>query len=850
MFDLETVKEALRAKAWQYFPRQIFLVNACANEPPGHCNKQQFKDLDSEGHLNRKQFTICAASPGQRAYDYSPLPLVSTIQKAISRQGRLDLREYCERICETAESLRQTPRIEWVDWNGSRDGWSGDALVRFLHQKLKKCRGVDFTEHLKPLYRQCVEKVENVQSIWEIVSHLEAEKSQAITRYGPVLDFVLHVIHCYNSADSVSQLDRELTTLFEQEPEYDLPLLATARGEIEKKYRQPVGPLYLSIVPGEHGDSFWFYLHDSTGWRIINEDIRIAADETLEAAFQRAILEREAKLMGFELHFHFFLRIEKLNLDLHEWQDPTLPGEEEHLEKNHYVAVRCWERAKGTDPGWGFALDRWRRKTRILKTRPFQARPRINWVAEPDGCDWEGSIEAHECVGFHQPPVNKWLRSAMLKGLPFLIWPRQSVENWKICREKLDAIELHGGWHWHAGSFPAYPPPASGGAVCCFVGRPRSQPVCRRNEGARPCAFRRPRITLRGEIMPTNDWKLYRGDPAPDERLREILYDDRYCPQWRNFPRLHYEITGKDDPKIKKFVPAPDETDDRGAVFVPDAEMIDLVNAALYLRRPLLITGPPGVGKSSLIYSVARELKLGRVLRWPVTSRTSLRDGQYHYDAIGRLQEWQLKKMQPKSGRREIELDIGEYLTLGPLGTAMLPWAHPRALLIDEIDKGDPDLANDMLNVLEEGEFEIPELVRLGKKPKSAEISIPTADGGDHQATIVKGRVRCLHFPFVILTSNGERDFPPAFMRRCLHLQVAEPNEEALWPIVQAHLGDAVAQEADKIIQTFVRLRSEGLRTNDQLLQAVFLLTRDYSMTDEAYKEALRDKLLASLTKH
>lgn len=362
--------------------------------------------------------------------------------------------------------------------------------------------------------------------------------------------------------------------------------------------------------------------------------------------------------------------------------------------------------------------------------------------------------------------------------------------------------------------------------------------------------------------MPNHDWKLYEGKAEPHERLREILYDDHYCPHWRNFPRLHHGIENKDSPKIKEFTRvAPDEkSEERGAVFVPDAEMIEMVNAALYLRRPLLITGPPGVGKSSLIYSVARELKLGRVLRWPVTSRSSLRDGLYHYDAIGRLQEWQLKKMRlempgqskgkRQNGQQTIELDIGEYLTLGPLGTAMWPWAHPRALLIDEIDKGDPDLANDMLNVLEEGEYEIPELARLGKKPEFAEIFIPTADGGDNLAKIVKGRVQCLHFPFVILTSNGERDFPPAFMRRCLHLQVAEPKEaETLWKIVQAHLGDDVEQEAEQIIKTFLQLRHSGLRTNDQLLQAVFLLTRDYSMTGEAHKKALLDKLLASLTK-
>lgn len=364
--------------------------------------------------------------------------------------------------------------------------------------------------------------------------------------------------------------------------------------------------------------------------------------------------------------------------------------------------------------------------------------------------------------------------------------------------------------------------------------------------------------------MTGRDWKIYRGDRGrdPHDQILQILYNPRYCPDWRNFPQRHYKIENAQDDRIPRFRRAPEEKDLRGSVFVPDDPMIEMVNAALYLRRPLLITGQPGVGKSSLLYSVARELNLGRVLRWPITSRMTSRDGLYQYDAIGRLQEWQLKKMQIEAAGKdkdskkedgkveEIKLDIGKYLKLGPLGTAMLPWERPRALLIDEIDKGDPDLANDLLNILEEGEYEIPELVRLSES--QPEIPIPTADKDSDLKDIVvdieKGIVRCLHFPFVIMTSNGERDFPPAFMRRCLHLEVKEPGDDRLWEIVRAHLGENVKEEADEIIAEFVRLRREGLRTNDQLLQAVFLMTRDYSMTDGEYRKQLREKLMNPLT--
>ena len=105
------------------------------------------------------------------------------------------------------------------------------------------------------------------------------------------------------------------------------------------------------------------------------------------------------------------------------------------------------------------------------------------------------------------------------------------------------------------------------------------------------------------------------------------------------------------------------------------------------------------------------------VLRWSITSRTTLQDGLYRYDAIGRLQDT------PPAGAHEVKLpEISDYLTLGPLGTAFFgrPYqaegsetCYPRVLLIDEIDKSDIDMPNDLLHLFEEGEFEIPELGRL-----------------------------------------------------------------------------------------------------------------------------------------
>ena len=104
----------------------------------------------------------------------------------------------------------------------------------------------------------------------------------------------------------------------------------------------------------------------------------------------------------------------------------------------------------------------------------------------------------------------------------------------------------------------------------------------------------------------------------------------------------------------------------RGMKYQIDPEEAERVNAALYLRRPLLVTGEPGTGKSSLAYAVAAELGLGEVLRWPITSKSTLRDGLYRYDAIGRLQEANLREIEARHQHGAVlpqPVDIGSYIT-------------------------------------------------------------------------------------------------------------------------------------------------------------------------------------------
>lgn len=358
--------------------------------------------------------------------------------------------------------------------------------------------------------------------------------------------------------------------------------------------------------------------------------------------------------------------------------------------------------------------------------------------------------------------------------------------------------------------------------------------------------------------MNNKGWLIYKGrEGGPAKRYREMLADRALCPGWRDFSH-HFSTEEHRKMAIERTGKVPPDTNDkRGKAFLPSEEMIQMVNAALYLRRPLLVTGEPGVGKSTLIYSVARDLNLGPVLRWGVNSRSTRQEGLYQYDAIGRLQALQLQQMtQSKGGdgndseeAKRAEIDIGDYLTLGPVGTAMLPYETPRALLIDEIDKGDPDLANDLLDLLEEGQFPIPELARL--KKRYPRIEVPTADGDQYRAIIEDGEVRCLHFPLVILTSNREREFSKAFRRRCLHLEVTEPTgEEAKshWNrILEMHLPTVQQVEVEQIVDKFIRLRRDGGQTTDQLMQAVFLLSRDFSIEPEDSLERLYERLLSPM---
>jgi MoxR-like ATPase len=308
-------------------------------------------------------------------------------------------------------------------------------------------------------------------------------------------------------------------------------------------------------------------------------------------------------------------------------------------------------------------------------------------------------------------------------------------------------------------------------------------------------------------------------------------------PPWRSFK-------ANEQSPYKKGVPdMPEEQRRRGEKFrlphqAPNGALTKAgeevrlaVNAAIKLRRPLLVTGTPGTGKTSLAYAIAHELRLGRVLSWPITPRSEMKDGLYRYEALDRLREAQ----QPKSS-----FNTADFITLGPLGTAFLPFDRPRLLLIDEIDKSDIQLPNELLNLFEEGWFEIPPLKRSARQlqNESGEHSeeaidhpyVATDDPG-YRAQIRRGRVQCQAFPIVVMTSNRERDFPAAFHRRCIRVEMPTPTDPAtLLDVVSSHFkeewGETAWNEEEilKQINTFLDDNSQRDRAIDQLLHALHIL--------------------------
>ncbi len=306
-----------------------------------------------------------------------------------------------------------------------------------------------------------------------------------------------------------------------------------------------------------------------------------------------------------------------------------------------------------------------------------------------------------------------------------------------------------------------------------------------------------------------SSWNLYPPTGAVSDEARDRWLADP--PPWRD----PGEPWASRDDRAELGPPEwPAATRTRANQYVTTGGETEVqrVNMALLLRRPLLVRGPPGVGKSALAGRIALALGLGPPLRWEINSRTTLQDGLYSYDAVGHL--------------RESGASIDRFVRLGPLGTALLPTAAPRVLLVDELDKSSYDLPNDLLHAFEEGAFVIPELARDVR-----EARVGTWDAPNTKVKILDGRVRTHHHPVVVVTSNDEREFPPAFLRRVVELVLERPKDPAvLRKLLAGWLGGESGLQ--EVLEGFPE------DATDVLLQALYLRARH-----DAPVDALRDGL-------
>lgn len=204
--------------------------------------------------------------------------------------------------------------------------------------------------------------------------------------------------------------------------------------------------------------------------------------------------------------------------------------------------------------------------------------------------------------------------------------------------------------------------------------------------------------------------------------------------------------------------------------YIPSPELVEAVNLTIFLKkRPLLLKGEPGSGKTRLARAVAYELGLPYE-SWYIQSTTKAKDGCYTYDAIARLHDAQLARLDEQKLSKVDKL--WNYIKLGPLGRAFEN-SQRTVVLIDEIDKADIDFPNDLLQVLDEKRFTIPE-IKVKEKEAEKEYEIKAKEP-----------------PIIFITSNDEKDLPDAFLRRCLFHYIEFPNEVELINIIKNHFPEA-----------------------------------------------------------
>ncbi|MBR6503397.1 MAG: MoxR family ATPase, partial [Firmicutes bacterium] len=184
------------------------------------------------------------------------------------------------------------------------------------------------------------------------------------------------------------------------------------------------------------------------------------------------------------------------------------------------------------------------------------------------------------------------------------------------------------------------------------------------------------------------------------------------------------------------------------STYVVSRELMNAVNVAVALQKPLLIKGEPGTGKTMLAEAIAESMGKELII-WNIKSTTKAQEGLYVYDTVQRLYDSQF-------GEGDVS-DIKKYIKLGKLGEAFMS-EQQVVMLIDEIDKADLEFPNDLLWELDKMEFHIPE---------------------------TKETIKAKQRPIVIITSNAEKELPDAFLRRCIFHYIDFPDEPLMEEIVR-----------------------------------------------------------------
>lgn len=204
--------------------------------------------------------------------------------------------------------------------------------------------------------------------------------------------------------------------------------------------------------------------------------------------------------------------------------------------------------------------------------------------------------------------------------------------------------------------------------------------------------------------------------------------------------------------------------------YVVSKELMNAVNVAIALKKPLLIKGEPGTGKTMLAESIAKAMNM-KLLIWSIKSTTKAQEGLYVYDTVQRLYDSQF-------GEGDVS-NIKQYIKLGKMGEAFNS-DEQVVLLIDEIDKADLEFPNDLLWELDKMEFYINE---------------------------TKETIKTKNRPIVIITSNAEKELPDAFLRRCIFHYIEFPDKDKMEEIVKVHYGDIDTKLVEVAMEAFYEIR-------------------------------------------